>query len=92
MAKCKFKASQFYKVKKDGMEINFNYFGEYETDKKEELEVLHSLIGAYVKEIQCSVLQKENQEELKEPKEIAPKQEKKSEDKKPSHKKKNSDK
>ena len=70
MAKCKFKAAQFYKVSKDKIAFQFNYFGEYETDKPEELEVLHSLVGSYVQEVEHFEAPKEQVEvkaEVKEP-------------------------
>jgi hypothetical protein len=52
MAKCKFKAAQFYKISNDKVAFQFNYFGEYATDHPDELEVLHSLVGSYVQEVE----------------------------------------
>jgi hypothetical protein len=70
MTKCKFKAAQFYKVSKNEVEFQFNYFGEYETDKPEELEILHSLIGTYVQEVKHYEAPKEHVEDKAEVKEV----------------------
>jgi hypothetical protein len=44
----KFRSSQFYKVTKDDLSIRFDYFGDYQTDKPEEVELLKSLCPTYV--------------------------------------------
>lgn len=45
----KYKGPQFYKVEGENVSLQFDYFGEFQTDKKEEIELLDSLCPAYIK-------------------------------------------
>lgn len=58
----KFKASQFYKVERDGVSVKFDYFGEYKTEKPEEIELLKSLVPTYIQLLEEPKVQPEKQE------------------------------
>lgn len=47
----KYKTIPFYSVKLGDKQVEFNYFGEYETEDSKEIELLDALTPAYLKRI-----------------------------------------